>query len=112
MPMQSMAGVPGTLFQKWLHSFEEDAGDVRVYRPERFSFPRARGRAGIEFRPDGTFVEWRIGRGDAPTAVEGRWQLESATRVRVTPAPSSAGGSSPVLEIVECTDQILKVRWR
>ena len=110
MPMQSMAGVPGTLFQKWMHSFEEDSGDVHVYRPEGYSFPRARGRAGIEVHADGTLTEWRIGRGDAPVAVQGRWQLARPNEIRVTSDPASAPPFT--LVIVECTDQILKVRRR
>ena len=111
MPMQSMAGVPGTLFQKWMHSFEEDSGDVKVYRPEGYSFPRARGRAGIEFHADGTLTEWRIGRGDAPTGVQGRWQLKGPNEIRAsfTSDPASAPFT---LVIVECTDQILKVKRR
>lgn len=110
MAMRSMAAVPGPLFQKWMHSFEEDAGDVQVYRPEAYSFPRARGRAGIEFHADGTFTEWRIGRGDAPAAVQGRWHVDRPNEVRVT---FSDGRSAPfTLDIVECTDQILKVKRR
>jgi hypothetical protein len=105
-----MAAVPGALFQKWMHSFEEDSGGVQVYRPEGFAFPRARGRPGIEFHVDGTVTEWRIGRGDAPTGVQGRWQVERPNEIRVT--PSDAGGAAFTLEIVECTDQILKVKRR
>ena len=35
-----MGNVPTALLQKWIHSFEEDADDVQVYRPESYSFPR------------------------------------------------------------------------
>ncbi|MFD4179871.1 hypothetical protein [Rhodococcus sp. NPDC058514] len=58
---------------RWGHSFEEDHDGIRVYRPVGFDFPRARGRDGIEFRPDGSYVDWAIGRGDANEAREGRW---------------------------------------
>src|SRR3712207_9162468 len=69
---------------RWLHSFEEDHGDVTVYRPPDHDFPPARGRRGIEFFPDGSFTEWVIGRGDAPQAVPGRWRTAAAGRVEVT----------------------------
>lgn len=58
--------------QRWWHSFEEDHDDVRVYRPEGFDFPPARGRRGLELRPDGTCIEFTIGRGDAPEAGQQR----------------------------------------
>ncbi|AQA21793.1 hypothetical protein BTZ20_0494 [Rhodococcus sp. MTM3W5.2] len=44
-----------------------------MYRPAGFDFPRARGRDGIEFRPDGSYVDWAIGRGDANEPRAGMW---------------------------------------
>ncbi|MFC7446639.1 hypothetical protein [Rhodococcus daqingensis] len=58
---------------RWGHSFEEDHDGIRVYRPAGFDFPRSRGRGGIEFRPDGSYVDWVVGRGDANEAHEGTW---------------------------------------
>src|SRR3954447_20073185 len=40
---------------QWMHSFEEDHGDVVVYRPATHDFPRARGRDGLGFGPAGPF---------------------------------------------------------
>jgi hypothetical protein len=103
-----MSSLPPHLFRRWSHSFEDDSGDVRVYRPGEYPFPRARGRAGIELRPDGAFVDWEIGRGDGNQPRTGRWQEESPGRVRVT----LDGDNRPPfgLEIVEVTADILKVR--
>lgn len=103
-----MNPLPNEIFRKWGHSFEEDAGDVRAYRPAEFDFPRARGRAGIEFRPDGKFIEWAIGPGDAQKGIEGQWQVEGPGRMRV----SFAGGARAprVLEILQCDTGVLKVR--
>ncbi len=39
---------------RWTHSFEEDHDGISVYRRDDFAFPPARGRRGVEFRPDGT----------------------------------------------------------
>jgi hypothetical protein len=82
------------LYQRWGRSFEEDHDDVQVYRPADYPFPRARGRAAIELRPDGTWVEWAVGRGDAPTPYEGRWTPAGEARVRV-----ALGEGERVLEV-------------
>ncbi|MGW1344154.1 hypothetical protein ACWCOV_24135 [Kribbella sp. NPDC002412] len=73
---------------RWTHSFEEDHDGITVYRPDDFAFPPARGRRGVEFRPDGTLVEWVIGRGDAPEArPDGRWDASG----RITGGLQGAG---------------------
>ena len=78
-----MNTLPDAILQRWGHSFEEDTDDVTVYRPAEYEFPRARGRAGIEFQPDGTFIDWAIGPADAPRGIYGRWQMEGSGLVRV-----------------------------
>lgn len=103
-----MSGAPNDIFGRWMHSFEEDEGDLTVYRPASYDFPRARGRAGIEIHPDGTFVELAIGRGDANEAVPGRWQMVGPDRLRTT--GGEAMRPPRTLEIVESGPDILKVR--
>lgn len=76
----------------WRHSFEEDRGGGPVYRPDSFDFPLARGRAAIEFRPDGTFVEWVVGRGDASEPRLGRWSRGPEGDLGVTRADGSRAG--------------------
>lgn len=94
---------------RWLHSFEEDHGDVLVYRPPEHDFPRARGRDGIEFSPDGSFVEWAIGRGDAPQAVPGRWTTaDGGGAVEV----STERRGPEVLEVLSLTSDRLELRRR
>ncbi|SDX81119.1 hypothetical protein SAMN05660209_01331 [Geodermatophilus africanus] len=93
---------------RWLHSFEEDHGDVTVYRPPDHDFPPARGRRGIEFAPDGSFTEWAIGRGDAPQAVPGRWRTAAAGQFEVTTERTG----DRVLEVVHQDPERLEVRWR
>jgi hypothetical protein len=98
---------PAALFRRWFHSFEEDDGSSTVYRPEDFPFPRARGRAGLEFRPDGTLVDWQIGPGDAGRPVEGRWLLEGPGRLRLV-FPS--GGPDRMVELIAVEDDVLRLR--
>ncbi|MFE8963546.1 hypothetical protein ACIP17_28125 [Streptomyces iakyrus] len=102
-----MGEPPSGLFRSWLHSYEEDHEDVRVYRPDDFPFPPARGRRGMEFAPDGTFVDHPLGRGDAPGAVPGRWRLVPDRRIELT-----FDGDRPdrELEIVRCDADVLQVR--
>ena len=103
-----MTNLPSQIFQKWIHSFEEDTGDIIVYRPAEYPFPRARGRAGIEFKPNGQFIDWTVGPADTQRSINGHWQLEGPGRVRV----SFEGNARParILEILQCDAGILKVR--
>ena len=109
-----MDEVPAGLFQRWVHSNEEDSGDILVYRPESYPFPPARGRDGLELTPDGRFIEWRVGRGDAPEGVEGRWQQAGQNRLAVSfasPMSTEASAARPYsLEVVEVGDDVLRVR--
>jgi hypothetical protein len=103
-----MSGLPNEIFRKWQHSFEEDADDVHVYRPVEYNFPRARGRAGIEFGPDGRFTEWTIGPADAQRGLPGQWRVEAPGRIRISfPQQSRAPRT---LEIVHLDRGVLEVR--
>jgi hypothetical protein len=101
MPAQ-LEGLSG----RWLHSFEEDHGDVAVYRPADHPFPPARGRDGIEFADDGSFTEWAIGRGDAREPVPGQWHTADAATVAV----NTDRGGRQVLEVVHLGPDRLEVR--
>ena len=100
-PMPELAG-------RWMHSFEEDHEDVAVYRPSSHEFPRARGRDGVEFAPDGSFTEWAVGRGDARTPVPGRWRASGADQLEV----HTERGGDQVLEIMYLGTDRLEIRRR
>jgi hypothetical protein len=86
-----MADPPPELFRRWVHVHEEDEGDVRVYRPAGTELPPARGRRGIEFKPDGEVPVYGPGADDRPTA---------------------APGSADDVEIVSVEPDRLALRWR
>lgn len=103
-----MNELPDEIFRIWIHSFEEDQNGIIVYRPVGYGFPRARGREGIEFRPDGMFISYEIGPTDASRGINGQWKIEGSGRVRV----SFEGNVRPsrILEILQIDVEILKMR--
>lgn len=94
----------------WTHSFEEDEGGVLTYRPTHtFAFPPSRrGREILEFGEGGELTEQTPGPDDRPRATEaGRWRALGMNRYGVG---GMSGAPAQVLEIVEATSEILKVR--
>jgi hypothetical protein len=103
--------LPAALFRRWVHVREEDTAGVRVYRPADRPLPPARGRDGIEFRPDGTFADLRPGPTDAPVASVGRWSAPADDRVALTYPPEARGAGAPTgYEIVEVHADLLRLR--
>jgi len=96
------------IFRRWTHSREEDQGDILVYRPNDYPFPPARGREGLEFRENGEFIRYQIGPTDSSLAVPGQWIVKDTNIVEVQFPNQSA--LSYTLTILECNEQILKVR--
>jgi hypothetical protein len=100
--------LPSQLFRRWTHSREEDQGDKLVYRPNDYPFPPARGRGGLEFRENGEFIRYQIGATDKSFAVSGQWKVKNTNVVEVQFPNQST--SSFTLKILECDEQILRVR--
>jgi hypothetical protein len=96
-----VADVPPELMRHWVHSHEEDSGDLRIYRPADYDFPPARGRRGFELRPDGEVETYGPGPSDVPEATTGRWEASGAGRFKL-------GGEE--LEIVSLSSDRLAVR--
>lgn len=65
---------------RWLRSYEERVEGARVYRPEGTPLPPARGRAALEIRADGTFVDARIGPIEGSPPSLGRWRSPDGRR--------------------------------
>ena len=102
-----MGELPHELFRRWMHSHEEDDGDVRVYRPAGYDLPPARGRRGLEFRPDGELLVIGPGPADRPQARAGHWEPAGERRARVS-LPSAVPQE---LEILSVDPDRLTVRW-
>lgn len=92
----------------WTHSFEEDQGDVLVYRPTHsFTFPPARGRETLEFGEGSELIERMPGPDDRPRDTVGSWTALGMNRFRLGGVADTSGR---VIEVVEHTPSILKIR--
>jgi len=106
--MKTMHQGDAPISGSWTHSFEEDRGDVLVYRPtESFAFPPARGRETLEFGEGGELFERTPGPDDRPRDTVGRWTALGMNRFRLGTTANSPGR---VIEVVEHTPEILKIR--
>ena len=101
-----MADLPRELFKNWVHSYEDDAEGIVVYRPSDYDFPPARGRAGISFRPDGSFIDFGIAATDGTQASSGHWYVDASGYIHLR----RDGRRSPrVLRIVSVDANMLRV---
>lgn len=100
--------LPPAIFRRWIHSREEDTGDLEVFRPEGFAFPPAFGRDGFEMRKDGQFIQYDIGPADEVVRVLGRWTSLGSQRVSVSFEGTEREGYS--FEIVAVDDTVLRIR--
>jgi len=102
---QGVAPIRGS----WTHSFEEDEADILVYRPtDTFTFPPSRrGRESLEFGEGGELKELTPGPDDRPRDTAGDWTALGMNRFRLGDTADTLGR---VIEIVEHTPEILKIR--
>jgi hypothetical protein len=92
----------------WLRSHEEERGAERVYRPESYPFPPARGREGLVFHADGRFEYLGPGRDDRAGGASGRWRFEPDGGDRVVAA---VAGQVIDLRITQVTTDVLRLQW-
>ncbi len=75
--------LPKEIFKHWIHSYEEDTKELKVFRPSSYNFPPARGRMGLELKENGEFIQSGIGPTDRPTKGSGRWKAEGKDKIIV-----------------------------
>src|SRR3982751_3512611 len=103
---QTFAALGGS----WTHSFYEDSSCVLVYRPTHsFAFPPSRrGREILEFGDEGEVAMGMPGPDDRPRFTQARITVLGMNRY-------SLGGTADrpgrVVEIVEATPEVLKLRF-
>jgi hypothetical protein len=100
--------VPNLTDRVWLRSHEEEKGNLRVYRPENYPFPPARGREGVVFHADGRFDYLGPGRGDRPGKDTGTWRLDPSDSSRIT---ANVADQAIEFRILEVTTELLRLAW-
>ena len=96
------------LVGRWLHAHEEDTAETKVYRPESYPFPPARGRDGFEFKTGGALVYLGIARADGTEESIGRWTIEAPNRVRITVEHERIEPFT--IEVISCDQETLRIR--
>lgn len=101
--------LPPAIFQRWLHSREEDTEAIQVYHPAHYPFPPSRGRNGFEFRSNGEFILYGPGPTDRPQERVGRWTARSENQISID--VSVWGEAGRIMEVISCNEETLKVRY-
>jgi hypothetical protein len=99
--------LPDNLFQRWIHSYEEDTEEAEVFRPPSYEFPPSRGREGFDIRKDGSFALLGPGRSDRSTAIAGHWVRSSDSILVVTFEENYLNRR---IQIIEVKPQILRIK--
>ncbi len=92
---------------RWLHVHEEDTEDQMVFRPADAELPPARGRMGIDLRPDGSFAEAGLGASDVPEEATGSWSVEGDT---IMLSEGASQGVPRTMEVVTADESRMVVR--
>lgn len=74
-PKRWASRLDNSIYQSWVHSFEDDDGKEKVFRPKEYPFPPARGREGIDIKRGGIVTYLAIGPVDLPVQYEGTWKM-------------------------------------
>ncbi|NQY66718.1 MAG: hypothetical protein HRT72_03215 [Flavobacteriales bacterium] len=96
------------VYNKWLHSREEDTEYIKVYRPSTYQFPPSRGRRGFEIKEDGIFALIKIGITDIPDIVIGKWTSNSSNKIEVKFDNSEENDLN--LNITLITKEVMKIK--
>ncbi|MDX5348757.1 MAG: hypothetical protein LPJ89_03335 [Hymenobacteraceae bacterium] len=108
---RSKKDVQEALLQKtWLHSHEEDQGEIRVYRPNTYDFPPSHGRTGFTFEPNGVFKQYDIAPTDGLEEHLGKWEIVKDDLIRISFSEKNVPGYEIKIEAVE--DDVLKIKRR
>jgi hypothetical protein len=98
------------LHKVWLHSFEEDEGDILTYRPNSYEFPPSRGRTGFSLEEGGVIKEFNIAPTDGLEERIGHWKMINTKQILVTLQEKKHHEERYYLEILSLKDNVLKLR--
>ena len=98
---------PSEIFQHWVHSYEDDKSDIKVYRTTDYPFPKSRGRLGFELKKDGTLIFYGISNEDLPTKVFGSWRFDDENKIRLS---IEGENTEHILDLISCDKNVLQVK--
>ena len=94
------------IYKYWIHSYEEDTEDKKVYRPSTFEFPPSRGRDGFEIKENGEFILHITGPTDKPGKILGNFTKDS-NKLNIELASME---KSYTMIIISCDENLLLVQ--
>ena len=98
------------LGKTWLHSYEEDEGDIMVYRPNTYDFPPSRGRTGFALEEGGVLKQYDIAPTDGLEEHVGKWTQLNKDKVQVHFEGNGKPAENYTLNIISVQEGILKVK--
>lgn len=107
---ETKSELPEEIYQHWIHSYEEDSEDVKVFHPENYDFPLSRGRKSFEFKKDGKFLRYDIGPVDVPKKIIGEWKTPRKNRIYVLYSVPNLSQDS--FDIIFCDKNVLKIKMK
>ena len=94
----------------WLHSYEEDEGDIMVYRPNTFDFPPSRGRTGFALESGGVLKQYEIAPTDGLEEHLGKWTLEGNDKIRVEIKGNGIPAQDYTIKVLSLKEDVLKIK--
>ncbi len=94
---------------KWVHSHEDDEGDIWAYRPDYYAFPPSRGRRGFKMLADKSFINYEIAPTDGIVERKGTWEGDTDGRFTVK-FKESDRKHNYTMKIVSYEKKLLKLK--
>lgn len=88
----------------WIHSHEENRGEVQVFRTMEHPFPPSRGRTSFTLRADGTAFTGQPGPDDKGVMADGTWSFDG------TVLSIRSSGGTATYEVLAADKEHLELR--
>jgi hypothetical protein len=94
-----------SIYNSWIHSYEEDDKNKRFYRPASYKFPPSRGRKHLKISRDGEVELYVIGETDAYKKISGHFQIKNENKLYI-----EFGNMTKIFTILSCNKDLLVIR--
>ncbi len=91
---------------KWMHSYEEDTNEVKVYRPDTYGFPPSRGRTGFQLNEDKSFINYEIAPADGIVERKGSCSIEGSKMM----LSFEDSARDYIMELISIENNVLKIK--